>query len=326
MEVQNITNLKTNSSKSANKNDFFKKINPYNITGINDYENQNKSQNKTNLLPLFSNSIISNKLPSLPNEDFSQSIKDQKLSFIKNLIKKPKDRPYDGYASFRKKPTINFLLKKFEIKEDFKIFEENKLCKIPYPLIKFISNRKSPNQSKELITDILSAELNDLSASQKNDIKYKNYKKPIKIRKLKLAERYNNSYFSQRIKYYSNNNHSSNKKDLDFPFLEKNNHKRLRNKKIMIENSFNKENYSCLTADKPNPCYNDRRNKKKLIQSYCGGDYMNLTEHSTLKNNISILKNDVAKKLKYKNTKFNDILKDISLLKENKHIMAFEKK
>ena len=94
----------------------------------------------------------------------------------------------------------------------------------------------------------------------------------------------------------------------------------------MIENSFNKDNYSCLTADKPNPCYNDRKIKKKLIESYCGGDYMNLTEHSTLKNNISILKNDVAKKLKYKNTKFNDILKDISLLKENKHIMAFEKK
>ena len=326
MEVQNITNLKTNSSKSANKNDFFKKINPYNITGINDYKNQNKSQNKTNLLPLFSNSIISNKLPSLPNEDFSQSIKDQKLSFIKNLIKKPKDRPYDGYASFRKKPTINFLLKKFEIKEDFKIFEENQLCKIPYPLIKFISNRKSPNQSKELITDILSAELNDLSASQKNDIKYKNYKKPIKIRKLKLAERFNNSNFSQRLKYYSNHNSFNNNKDLDFPFLEKNNHKSQRNKKIMIENSFNRENYSCLTADKPNPCYNDRRIKKKLIQSYCGGDYMNLTEHSTLKNNISILKNDISKKLKYKNPKFNDILKDISLLKENKHIMAFEKK
>ena len=326
MEVQNIINLKTNSSKSANKNDFFKKINPYNITGINDCKSQNKYHNKINLLPLFSNSIITNKLPSLPNEDISQNKKEQKLSYIKNLIKKPKDRLYDGYASFRKKPTINFLLKKFEIKEDFKIFEENKLCKIPYPLIKFISNRKSPNQSKELITDILSAELNDLSASQKNDIKYKNYKKPIKIRKLKLAERFTNSNFSQRIKYYSNKKNINNKKDLDFPFLEKNNHKRPRNKKIMIENSFNKDNYSCLTADKPNPCYNDRKIKKKLIESYCGGDYMNLTEHSTLKNNISSLKNDVAKTLKYKNTKFNDILKDISLLKENKHIMAFEKK
>ena len=325
MEIPNIINLKIDNSKSANKNDFFKKINPYNITGINDYKNQNKYHNKINLIPLYSNSIISNRLPSLPNEDLFQNEKEQKLSFIKNLIKKPKDKPYDGYASFRKKPTINFLLKKFEIKENFKIFEENKLCKIPYPLIKFISNRKSPNQSKELITDILSAELNDLSASQKNDIKYKNYKKPIKIRKLKLAERFNNSNFSQRIKYYSNNSNFNNKKDFDFPFLEKNNHKRQRNKKIMNENSFNKDNYSCLTTDKPNPCYNDRRIKKKLIKSYCG-DYMNLTEHSTLKNNISILKNDVAKKLKYKNTKFNDILKDISLLKAKNHIMAFEKK
>ena len=321
MEVTNIINLKTNNSKSANKDYFFKKINTYNITGINDYNNHEKIK----LLPLYSNSIISNKIQSLPNVDFSLNENDEKLSFIKSLIKKPKDKPYDGYASFRKKPTINFLLKKFEIKENLKIFEQNKLCKIPYPLIKFISNRKSPNKSKELITDILSAELNDLSASQKNDIKYKSYKKPIKIRKLKLSERINNSNFSQRIKYYSNNSNFNNKKDLDFPFLEKNNHKRQRNKKIMIENSLNKDNYSNLTADKSNICYNNRRIKKKLINSYCG-DYMNLTEHSTLKNNIAILKDDVAKKLKYKNKNFNDILKDISILKANNHIMAFEKK
>ena len=59
------------------------------------------------------------------------------------------------------------------------------------------------------------------------------------------------------------------------------------------------------------------------MKTYCGDD-INLTEHSTLINNISVLKNDVSKKLESKNENYDEILKDISQLKYNNHIMAFE--
>ena len=66
-----------------------------------------------------------------------------------------------------------------------------------------------------------------------------------------------------------------------------------------------------------------RRMKNILRRSYCGDD-INLTEHSTFMNNISILKNEVAKKFESKGEKIDNILKDISLLKSNNHIMAFQ--
>ena len=56
------------------------------------------------------------------------------------------------------------------------------------------------------------------------------------------------------------------------------------------------------------------------MNSYCGIDN-NLTEHMTVMKNISILKNDVTKKL---DSKYDDILKDISILKSNNHIMVYE--
>lgn len=317
MDIPHPNNFKTQISTSTNsKNEFFKKINTFNLTGINDYNDKNNS-NKNKLSPLNSNFNNTNIFPPSTNEEFSQSEKEEKLSFIKGLIKKPKDKPYDGYACFRKKPTINYLIKKFDIKDELHIFEENKLCKIPYPLIKFISNRKSLNKSKDLITDMLSAELNNLSVQQKNDIKYKNYKKPIKITKLKYIE--GNNY--RRINNFSEPKNLKNN-NLEFPYLTENNNRRIINKRYIIDNPLFMDNYSYLNTNRP--CYNDRSIKKILMKLYCGDD-INLTEHSTFKKNISILQKDVSKKLKIKDDKFNDILKDISILKSNNHIMAFEK-
>lgn len=319
MDVPYIINLKTQNSSTSttSNNELFKKINTFNLTGINEYKNKGRNYNSSSN---YSNLKIKNSLPSSYNEDLSQSEKEEKLSFIKNLIKMPKEKPYDGYACFRKKPTINYLLKRFEIKEKRVILEENKLCKIPYPLIKFISNRKSPNKSKELMNDILSAELNNLSAQQKNDIKYKKYRQPIKINKIKCPKISNSLNYFRKIQNYSERKSYNNKKYLEFPFIEKYIAKKDSKKDNIIDASFNRDNYSCLTTNKP--CCNNRSIKNILRKSYCRDD-INLTEHSTLKSNISILKNDVAKKLQYKNENFNDILKDISLLKSNNHIMAF---
>ena len=324
MEIPNIINMKSKISTSTNINEFYKKLSPFNITGINDYNHKNDNNNKYKLCPSHSKFNFKKILPILTNETFEQNEKEEKLSFIKSLIKKPKNQPYDGYACFRKKPTINYLLKKFELKDNQVILEKNKLCKIPYPLIKFISNRKSPNKSKELMTDILGAELNDLSASQKNDIKYKKYKLPIKITKLKCPEIFNNnSNFFRKIKNFSDSKKNDNKKDLEIPLIYKYIDKKNIKNKDMVKTSFNRNRNLYSGLETCRPCYNNRRIKNILMKSYCGEDN-NLTEHSTFTNNISIMKNGVSKKLESKNEKFDDILKDISQLKSNNHIMAFE--
>ena len=101
------------------------------------------------------------------------------MNFIKSLIKKPDEILYDGYLCNRKKPSINYLLNKTKTKENSKFLEENILFKKPYPLIRYLSNRKIPNKSRQLITDILSAELNNsfYYKTQKPPIKYIIYKK-----------------------------------------------------------------------------------------------------------------------------------------------------
>ena len=319
MDIPYIQILKTQKEESLESNtELNKKMHSFNITGISDYNSKKINFKKIKISPLYSNFNNRNIFPKF-NEELYQNEKEKKIYFIKSLINKPTDKPYDGLAFSSKKPTINYLLKKFDKKENSYILEENKLCKIPYPLMKIISNRKTPNNSNGLIINLLSAELNNLSAQQKNDIKYKNYKKPIKITKYNFSED-NNKYY-RKINCFSEQK-DLNKGILDFPFLGKSINRRQRNKNYLINNSFYSVNYSYLTTNRP--CYNNRNIKKILIKSYCG-DGIYLTEHSTLKKNITILKNDVSKKLKLKNDNFNDILKDISLLKSNNHIMAFEK-
>ena len=224
--------------------------------------------------------------------------------------------PYDGYACFRKRPTINYLLRKFDKKDNKTIFEKHKLCKKPYPLIKFLSNRKSPNHSKHLITDMLSAEFKELSIQQKNDINYKNYIKPINLYKIKYPEINNKINIIRKINFSEKKNKNENNK-IEFPLLNRYTEEKFLTKESSPKNWQNRNIFSCLTI---RPVYNDRRIKKSLMNSYCGVD-TNLTEHNTIMNNISILKNEVTRRL---HSNYDDILKDISILKSNNHIMAYE--
>lgn len=320
MEVNSlINNLNSSNNNTSSPNENLKKINSYNITGINDFNNKNEVQSN-DVLPLDNNSKYNyaNEAPkpvlTEPNE------KNEKLDFIRSLIKKPEDQKiYDGYACFRKKPTINYLLKKFDKRENKVIFEKQKLCKKPYPLIKFLSNRKSPNHSKHLITDMLSAEFNELTTQQKNDIKYKNYKRPIKLAKLEYPDINNRTDIIRKITFFSEKKNKNENNKIEFPLFNK-----LAEEKILPKENLkkswvirNRNIYSCITIG---PVYNDRKIKKNLMNSYCGIDN-NLTEHMTVMKNISILKNNVTKKL---DSKYDDILKDISILKSNNHIMVYE--
>ena len=314
-----INNLNSSNNNISNTNEILKKINTYNITGINDFNNKNELQSN-DVLPLDDKPkfiyATETPMPMLTEPDE----KNEKIDYIRSLIKKPEDqRLYDGYACFRKKPTINYLLRKFDKRENKVIFEKQKLCKKPYPLIKFLSNRKSPNHSKHLITDMLSAEFNELSTQQKNDIKYKNYKKPIKLTKLEYPEINNRTNIIRKITFFSEKKNKNENNKIEFPLLNMFAEEKIMPKNNLKKSWVNKSRniYSCLTIG---PVYNDRKIKKSLMNSYCGIDN-NLTEHKTIMNNISILKNDVTKKL---DSKYDDILKDISILKSNNHIMVYE--
>lgn len=312
-DYSSINYLNTSNNNSSSPNESYKKINTYNITGINDINTKKEISTKddTSKFNYITETPNTGREISEPNE------KIDKLKLIRSFIKKPEDQmPYDGYACFRKRPTINYLLKKFEKKDNKIIFEEHKLCKKPYPLIKFLSNRKSPNHSKHLITDMLSAEFRDLSIQQKNDIKYKNYKKPINLSKIEYPEIKSKINIIRKINFSEKKNKNENNK-IEFPFLNRYTEEKFLSKDNSTKNWENRNIYSCLTI---RPVYNDRKIKKSLINSYCGLDN-NLTEHNTVMNNISILKNEVTRKL---HSNYDDILKDISILKSNNHIMAYD--
>lgn len=312
-DYSSINYLNTSNNNSSSPNESYKKINTYNITGINDINTKKEISTKddTSKFNYITETPNTGREISEPNE------KIDKLKLIRSFIKKPEDQmPYDGYACFRKRPTINYLLKKFEKKDNKIIFEEHKLCKKPYPLIKFLSNRKSPNHSKHLITDMLSAEFRDLSIQQKNDIKYKNYKKPINLSKIEYPEIKSKINIIRKITFSEKKNKNENNK-IEFPLLNRYTEEKFLSKDNSTKNWENRNIYSCLTI---RPVYNDRKIKKSLINSYCGLDN-NLTEHNTVMNNISILKNEVTRKL---HSNYDDILKDISILKSNNHIMAYD--
>lgn len=312
-DYSSINYLNTSNNNSSSPNESYKKINTYNITGINDINTKKEISTKddTSKFNYITETSNTGREISEPNE------KIDKLKLIRSFIKKPEDQmPYDGYACFRKRPTINYLLKKFEKKDNKIIFEEHKLCKKPYPLIKFLSNRKSPNHSKHLITDMLSAEFRDLSIQQKNDIKYKNYKKPINLSKIEYPEIKSKINIIRKINFSEKKNKNENNK-IEFPLLNRYTEEKFLSKDNSTKNWENRNIYSCLTI---RPVYNDRKIKKSLINSYCGLDN-NLTEHNTVMNNISILKNEVTRKL---HSNYDDILKDISILKSNNHIMAYD--
>lgn len=312
-DYSSINYLNTSNNNSSSPNKSYKKINPYNITGINDINTKKEISTKddTSKFNYITETPNTGREISEPNE------KIDKLKLIRSFIKKPEDQmPYDGYTCFRKKPTINYLLKKFEKKDNKIIFEQHKLCKKPYPLIKFLSNRKSPNHSKHLITDMLSAEFRDLSIQQKNDIKYKNYKKPIKLSKIEYPGIKSKINIIRKINFSEKKNKNENNK-IEFPLLNRYTEEKFLSKDNSTKNWENRNIYSCLTI---RPVYNDRKIKKSLINSYCGLDN-NLTEHNTVMNNISILKNEVTRKL---HSNYDDILKDISILKYHNHIMAYD--
>ena len=303
-EIQN-NNLLFEKNKKDNSHDTYSQSKSYILTEINNYNNKSFSKTKNILIPT---KLINNRF----NNYNSKNCKTLNIKFIKSLITKPEAIPFDGYLCKRKKPTINYLLNKTKVKENKKLLEENILFKCPYPLIKYLSNRKVKNKSRQLITDILRAKFNDLSIKQKKEMQYKPTKSLIKLSKNKYPKLNNLS---------QNKTYNNSKIDESFTLSTskiKNQFIKIKNKHYVKKLNLNSflNNYST-----DNKLSDESRkliiyNIKKL-RTY--NNNIKYKEHKAITNNISFLRETETQK--YENVTMNHILKDISLLKFNNHIM-----
>lgn len=303
-EIQN-NNLLFEKTQKDNSHDTYSQSKSYMLTEINNYNNKSFSKTKNILIPT---KLINNRFDNYN----SKNCKTLNIKFIKSLITKPEAIPFDGYLCKRKKPTINYLLNKTKVKENKKLLEENILFKCPYPLIKYLSNRKVKNKSRQLITDILRAKFNDLSIKQKKEMQYKTTKSLIKLSKNKYPKINN---LSQKKKY------NNSKIDESFTLSTskiKNQFIKIKNKHYVKKLNLNSflNNYST-----DNKLSDESRkliiyNIKKL-RTY--NNNIKYKEHKAITNNISFLRETETQK--YENVTMNHILKDISLLKFNNHIM-----
>ena len=287
-------------NKSHFKNNIIFK-NSYNITRINNNFNINHKiepieNSKTN------------------NYRVTNNIND-KINLIREMINKPFIKlPYDGFAIQCNRFTVEALIKKTDEKERISLFEQNKLCKNNYPLIKFLSNRKNKNNSKTLLIEMISTKYLELSKVLENIIKYKRYKqksleiknynnknlknipKLIKIKDNKFLRKNKSkdkAYLTQRIKSY-NKNKTVSKFALD------------------LKNTFNYNNipetervYSCLGFGETVTLYNHRTSVK----------------NNNILLNRFIRKNYLVSKKGKSDFLQNYIINDISKLKRHKKIM-----
>ena len=303
-EIQN-NNLLFEKNKKDNSHDTYSQSKSYILTEINNYNNKSFSKTKNILIPT---KLINNRFDNYN----SKNCKTLNIKFIKSLITKPEAIPFDGYLCKRKKPTINYLLNKTKVKENKKLLEENILFKCPYPLIKYLSNRKVKNKSRQLITDILRAKFNDLSIKQKKEMQYKPTKSLIKLSKNKYPKINNLS---------QNKTYNNSKIDESFTLSTskiKNQFIKIKNKHYVKKLNLNSflNNYST-----DNKLSDESRkliiyNIKKL-RTY--NNNIKYKEHKAITNNISFIRETETQK--YENVTMNHILKDISLLKFNNHIM-----
>ena len=290
-EIQN-NNLLFEKNKKDNSHDTYSQSKSYILTEINNYNNKSFSKTKNILIPT---KLINNRFDNYN----SKNCKTLNIKFIKSLITKPEAIPFDGYLCKRKKPTINYLLNKTKVKENKKLLEENILFKCPYPLIKYLSNRKVKNKSRQLITDILRAKFNDLSIKQKKEMQYKPTKSLIKLSKNKYPKINNLS---------QNKTYNNSKIDESFTLSTskiKNQFIKIKNKHYVKKLNLNSflNNYST-----DNKLSDESRkliiyNIKKL-RTY--NNNIKYKEHKAITNNISFLRETETQK--YENVTMNHIL------------------
>lgn len=310
-----------------NKSDILFK-NPSNITGLN---------KKYNIQEINKKKKSANYIKSLKKKFHTLNIQ-EKMNSIKDMLNKPnKKLPYDGFAIQGIKFTTESLLQKSCEKENICSFEKNKLFKNNYPLIKFLSNRKTKNNSKKLLIEILSNESGELSKTQENIIKYKKYKsrsikqnineyilkdksqKKLLIPKLKQKEYYLNKKLNNYYNFLKNKE-IKDKLDLTQINLRRTDNLNLKGK--MFNTSLKNILYYI----------NNRPETQRKYTSLGFGETLRLDNHvASVKNNEILLNRFIRKKflnMKGEKPDFinNEIINDISKLKFHNKIMPLNTK
>ena len=278
---------------------YFSNLKSYDITEIKAYKIKKNIKEK----------LLSKQKDILNDEINNCHITEEKprMSFIKSLIKEPEKIFFDEYLRKRKKPAINYLLKMANTKENKKLLEENMLFKNPYPLIKYLSNRKMQNKSRQLITDILSAELNKLSVEQKMEMKYKPSKSLIKLTKVKYPrikinqslQEYNNSSKHQYLKTHANFSVSimSKQNNPNIVYDIKHNLKNINLNKMLNRICFSKK---ISDVNRRTIFIKNNNNLNDFKENYYNNKYI---EHTTMTDNISYIRKSLNKKFEIKDLK-----------------------
>ena len=330
-----------------NSNEKFLFSNNSNITGISFpkflHTTQHKALMRSNS---YSNNInhtnMKNNKYRKTEINFYSSLKgEEKLDYINKLISNSlKKDSFDYMALKRKKFSLIELINQTNISEKMKKFEDNKICKIPYPLIYCITNRKFENNSSNLLTKILTKENNNLSHNQELTIKYSEYSK---IFNTDISKLINDEKKISSTPKISRDNLPILNKYLKQKFNKFN----LKNINLIKYASYisNTPNYIKININKGFKRYgSNAKNLKKIrkdndefknvFDSYKNKS-MNLFNHKNSMKNLSMIKERYNKMMEEKfmrnkkikmDPKVNKIIKDVSHLKFNNQIMPFSHK
>ena len=315
-----------NKNKDTYFHDFFKTSS--NITGLSTILTNESEINQSKKPNISFETNTSTNFNPYKNRNYSHD-KYEKINLVKNILNKPLIKPqYDGYAVLRKKFTIEYLLQKSLEKEEKTIFEENKLCKNNYPLIKFLSNRKIQNNSNNLLFQTLNIDNNDLTIFEKKEIKNlisnsnlrknrtnlsMNEKKSQKELNTTKLNQSNLFYFQKRndINNYININEERKKLNLT----------QSGNEYFNINKNFERNLKDLVLFNN-----NNRADTQRIYPVLGYGETIRLDNHdANRKNNDILLNRNIRKNMNYKNNRKdfinNDIIKDVSKLKLNNKIM-----
>ena len=313
-----------------------------NITGLFlpkfDQTSDNKNLNRSNSLSFAKSSHGKTDI-----NFYSKLKEEEKIKYINNIISNSLEKDsFDFMALKRKKLSISELIHQFDFSNQPKKLIENKICKIPYPLLCCISNRKCENNSSNLLRKILTKENKILSKNQELTIKYSEYSKIFNTDISKLIEDYKKKS-SKTQKLGTNNLPLLNKylkqKISNIYFKENYNNK-------YMNSTSNATKWSKINVKKNMRRWNSTENGKNIKKKIRNDEFKNIIEtfknksvnlfnHNNNMKNVKIMQerlNNIMEEKFVRNNKIkidpsvNKIIKDISHLRFNNQIMPVSEK